>query len=64
MGAIAALLLTATVPQAAYGIQVTARASVTVEIIRAERIGAEPAANGALHRQRRLVGGSVLIEFN
>ncbi len=72
MGTIAALLLTAAgaatgpaiVSQAGHGIQVSATANVTVEIIRAERIGSEPPANDTLHRQRRLVGGGVLIEFN
>ena len=68
MGTFAALLLTAAGPAIAappaQAIPVSAKATATVEIIRAERVSFNSNPVGDQRRMRRMADGSMLVEFN
>ncbi len=68
MGTFAALLLAAAgpaiAPPSAQGIQLSAKATATVEIIRAERVSFNPGTEDSQRRIRRKADGSLLVEFN
>ena len=54
----------ATEPVPARGIQVSARVTATVIIIRAEQASADPGPDGVQRRVRRMASGGGLIEFD
>ena len=68
MGTITALLLAASGPAIApavgQGVQISAQATATVEIIRAARASAAVGPGEVQRRVRSLAGGGVVIEFN
>ena len=68
MGTFAALLLAvsgpASVPTAGHGVQISAHATATVEIIRAARASVDVRRGEVERRVRPQAGGGVVIEFN
>lgn len=68
MGTFAALLFAAAGPAIvlppARGIQVSGKATATVEIIRAERVSFNSSPEGSQRRIARKADGSLLVEFN